>query len=82
MRSSGVHPVSKRAPDDSSTDACLCATCERPMGSGIKHCIDDVVEGAFVLCDTCYLGDDRRNEWEYRGALLPKKAALSGARGR
>ena len=52
------------------TSACLCAGCKRLMVDEVKHCVDNIEDGSFALCDSCYLRDKRRNEWEYRGVPL------------
>jgi hypothetical protein len=83
MRSSGTRRVSKRAPESSficgacglvqGPDACLCVSCRRLIFDEVKHCVFDQVEGSFVLCDSCYLRDERRNSWEHRGDPLPRR---------
>jgi hypothetical protein len=72
MPNSATHRV--RSP----TDPCLCASCKRPMAHEVKHCIQDSADGFFMLCDACYLKDDRRNDWEHRGDIVPKRWALLG----
>jgi hypothetical protein len=64
------------------TGACLCSTCRRLMVDEVKHCVLDHDGGSFVLCDACYLRDERRNEWELRGDPVPRRWAVSGAVGR
>jgi hypothetical protein len=82
MHDSGTRRIGKRTPDSSCADAPLCAMCRQPMVDEVKHCINDTAEGFIVLCDSCYFGDERRNAWEYRGVLLPKKSPLFGGRRR
>ncbi len=80
MPNSGTRRVvAKWAPDRTE---CVCATCRRPMGDKVKHCVLDHDGGAFVLCDPCYLRDERRYGWEHRGDPHPQRWALSGVRGR
>jgi len=80
MRSSETRRVAKRAPDSLLEDPCLCATCRRPMADEVKHCVPDHGEGSFVLCDTCYLRDERHFGWEHRSNPLPKRWARSRAK--
>ena len=69
--SSGTRRVAKRVPDASRKSACLCTTCQRPIVNDVKHCVlgDDALP--FVLCDTCYLRDERRYGWEHRANPFP-----------
>jgi hypothetical protein len=80
MRRSGTRRVAKRALESSLTDACLCATCRRPMLNEVKHCVLDRENGSLILCDSCYLLDERRYDWEHRGNPFPQRRALSHAR--
>ena len=73
MRRSGTRRVGKRAPESKFTDECRCATCRRPMAHELKHCVLDAEAGAFIMCDTCYLRDERRFAWEHRANPLPVK---------
>lgn len=61
-------------------DACLCATCKRLVVDEVKHCVLDEYDGSLILCDSCFLRDDRRNDWEHRGDVVPKRWALLGGR--
>jgi hypothetical protein len=71
MRESGIRRVAKRASE--LTDECICATCRRPIVDEVKHCALDDDGGPFVLCDPCYLQDERRYVWENRGNPFPLK---------
>jgi|HubBroStandDraft_1064217.scaffolds.fasta_scaffold14008_2 hypothetical protein len=82
MRSSETRRIAKRAADTSLDDRCLCATCRRPMVNEVKHCVLDPDWGSLILCDSCYVGDERRYDWEHRGNPLPQRWALSRATGR
>lgn len=79
MRSSETRRIAKRA-CESSLDPCLCAVCGRPIGDEVKHCVFDDENGSFVLCDPCYVRDERRYGWEHRGNPFPQKRALSRGR--
>jgi hypothetical protein len=69
MYESGARRVAKRASELG--DDCICATCARPIVDAVKHCVLDQDGAPFVLCDACYLEDERRNGWEYRGNPFP-----------
>jgi hypothetical protein len=43
------------------------------MVDGIKHCVLDDDALPFVLCDTCYLQDERRYGWEHRANPFPAR---------
>ena len=55
----------------SCTDACLCTRCRRLMVDEVKHCLLDQHGGSLILCDSCYLRDERRYGWEHRGNPFP-----------
>jgi hypothetical protein len=52
------------------------------MVNEVKHCVLDPDWGSLILCDSCYVGDERRYDWEHRGNPLPQRWALSRATGR
>jgi hypothetical protein len=62
------------------SDACLCTTCKRLVVNEVKHCVLDECGGSLILCDSCYVRDDRRNDWEHRGDVVPRRWALLGGR--
>jgi hypothetical protein len=82
MRSSETRRVAERATDSSLEGLCLCAACRQPMVNGVKHCVLDPENGSLVLCDPCYLSDERRYGWENRVNPLPRRWARSRATGR
>jgi hypothetical protein len=50
------------------------------MTHEVKHCVLDEEDGSLILCDACFLGDERRFRWEGRGDLVPKRWGRSGRR--
>jgi len=56
------------------------------MVDEVKHCVLDQHGGSLILCDSCYLRDERRYGWEHRANHGRKDGAgwsvASRARGR
>jgi hypothetical protein len=43
------------------------------MVDEVKHCMLDQHGGSLILCDSCYLRDERRYGWEHRANPWPKR---------
>jgi hypothetical protein len=43
------------------------------MGGEVKHCVLDHDLGSLILCDSCYVQDDRHYGWEHRGNPFPAR---------